>query len=87
MAALQGYTIRLYKELEEITGMSCRMGGAVIETNCMVSHTNQRADGTWDVVTSKGTIHAEHLVDAGGLWAREVAAMAGVDLPLHPMEH
>ena len=23
MAALQGYTIRLYKELEEITGMSC----------------------------------------------------------------
>ena len=87
MAALQGYTIRLYKELEEITGMSCRMGGAVIETNCMVSHTNQRPDGTWDVVTSKGTIHAEHLVNAGGLWARKVAAMAGVYLPLHPMEH
>ena len=25
MAALQGYTIRLYRELEEITGMSCRI--------------------------------------------------------------
>jgi dimethylglycine dehydrogenase len=166
MAALQGYTIRLYRELEEITGLSCglhhvggvtladnrdrfdmllaerakhrymgleteivgpeeiariapvtdtrgiigalydpldghldpsgtthayakaaRMGGAVIETHCMVRETNPRADGTWDVVTDKGTIHAEHVVNAGGLWAREVAAMAGHYLPLHPMEH
>ncbi|MFC4668231.1 FAD-dependent oxidoreductase [Seohaeicola nanhaiensis] len=166
MAALQGYTIRLYKELEAITGMSCglhhvggitladnqdrfdmllaerakhrfmgleteivtpeeiakiapitnldgiigalydpldghldpsgtthayakaaRMGGATIETHCMVRETNQRADGTWDVVTDKGTIHAEHVVNAGGLWAREVGAMAGVYFPLHPMEH
>ena len=166
MAALQGYTINLYKELEEITGMSCglhhvggitladnqdrfdmlvaerakhrymgletkiigpeeiakiapitntdgiigalydpldghldpsgtthayakaaRMGGATIETHCMVTETNQRTDGTWDVVTNKGTIHAEHIVNAGGLWAREVGQMAGVYLPLHPMEH
>jgi dimethylglycine dehydrogenase len=166
MAALQGYTIRLYKELEEITGMSCglhhvggvtladnrdrfdmmlaerakhrfmgldteivgpeeiakiapitnldgiigglydpldghldpsgtthayakaaRMGGATIETHCMVRETNQRPDGTWDVVTDKGTVHAEHVVNAGGLWAREVGAMAGVYFPLHPMEH
>jgi len=166
MAALQGYTIRLYRELEEITGMSCglhhvggvtladtperldmlkaerakhrymgleteilspeeilqvapitnvegvlgglydpldghldpsgtthayakaaRMGGAEIELHCMVKETNQRPDGTWDVVTDKGTIHAEHVVNAAGLWAREVGAMAGVYLPLHPMEH
>ncbi|WP_298932314.1 FAD-dependent oxidoreductase [uncultured Ruegeria sp.] len=166
MAALQGYTIRLYKELEEITGMSCglhhvggvtladnqdrfdmllaerakhrfmgleteivgpdqikkiapitntdgiigalydpldghldpsgtthayakaaRMGGATIETHCLVRETNQRPDGTWDVVTDKGTIHADHIVNAGGLWAREVGAMAGVYFPLHPMEH
>ncbi len=166
MAALQGYTIRLYKELEEITGLSCglhhvggvtladnqdrfdmllaerakhrfmgleteivgpeeirkiapvtntdgiigalydpldghldpsgtthayakaaRMGGAEIYTHTMVQETNQRPDGTWDVVTDKGTIHAEHVVNAGGLWAREVGAMAGVYFPLHPMEH
>ena len=66
---------------------AARMGGATIETHCMVSATTQRADGTWDVVTDKGTIHAEHIVNAGGLWAREVGAMAGVYLPLHPMEH
>lgn len=166
MAALQGYTIKLYRELEEKTGMSCglhhvggvtladnkerfdmlkaerakhrfmgleteivspeeiakiapvtnidgivgglydpldghldpsgtthayakaaRMGGATIETHCKVTATTQRADGTWDVVTNKGTINAEHIVNAGGLWAREVGAMAGIYFPLHPMEH
>jgi dimethylglycine dehydrogenase len=39
------------------------------------------------VVTEKGTIHTEHVVNAGGLWAREVGAMAGVYLPLLPMAH
>jgi len=166
MAALQGYTIRLYKELEEITGMSCglhhvggvtladtperldmfkaerakhrfmgleteivtpeeilklapitnikgivgglydpldghldpsgtthayakaaRMAGAEIVLRNPVKETNQRPDGTWDVVTELGTIHAEHVVNAGGLWAREVGALAGVYFPLHPMEH
>ena len=66
---------------------AARMGGATIETHTMVKETNQRPDGTWDVVTDKGTIHAEHVVNAGGLWAREVGALAGVYFPLHPMEH
>lgn len=167
MAALQGYTIRLYKELEAITGMSCglhhvggitladnparfeqlkaerakhrymgldteilgpdeiakltdgmvnldgiigalydpldghldpsgtthayakaaRMGGAEIVLHNRVLETNPRPDGTWEVVTEKGTIFAEHVVNAGGLWAREVGAMAGVYLPLLPMAH
>ncbi len=166
MAALQGYTIRLYRELEAITDMSCglhhvggvtladtqerfdmlkaerakhrymgleteivspeeikklspitnvdgvlgglydpldghldpsgtthayakaaRMAGAEIVTHNPVLETNQRADGSWDVVTRNGTVIAEHLVNAGGLWAREVGAMAGIYLPLHPMEH
>ncbi len=167
MAALQGYTIRLYKELEALTGMSCglhhvggitladnaerfdmlkaerakhrymgldtailtpaeveqmtdgmvntkgilgalydpldghldpygtthayakaaKMGGAEIVLHNRVLETNARADGSWEVVTEKGTIIAEHLVNAGGLWAREVGAMAGVYLPLLPMAH
>ena len=53
----------------------------------MVHETNQRPDGTWDVVTDRGTIHTEHIVNAAGLWAREVGAMAGVYMPLQPMEH
>ncbi|MCX7646681.1 MAG: FAD-dependent oxidoreductase [Rhodobacteraceae bacterium] len=167
MAALQGYTIGLYKELERITGMSCglhhvggitladnparfemlkaerakhrymglhteilspeevrrltdglvnvegilgalydpldghldpsgtthayaraaKMGGAEIVLHNRVLETNPRPDGTWEVVTEKGTIHAEHVVNAAGLWAREVGAMAGIYLPLLPMAH
>lgn len=166
MAALQGYTIKLYKELEELTGMSCglhhvggvtladtpermdmlkaerakhrymgldtqilspaeiidvapatntagllgglydpldghldpsgtthayaraaRMNGAEIELHTKVIETTPRADGSWEVVTDQGTVIAEHVVNAAGLWAREVGAMAGVYLPLHPMEH
>ena len=166
MAALQGYTIGLYKELEAITGMSCglhhvggitladnqerfdmlkaerakhrymglhteilspkevkefaeivniegivgalydpldghldpsgtthayakaaRMGGAEIVLHNRVLETNPRPDGSWEVVTENGTIIAQHVVNAGGLWAREIGAMAGVYLPLLPMAH
>jgi len=66
---------------------AAKMGGAEIVLHTRVIETNPRPDGTWDVVTDKGTIHAEHVVNAAGLWAREVAAMAGCYLPLHPMEH
>ena len=166
IAALQGYTIKLYQELEEISGQSCglhHVGGVTLATDpdrmdylkaerakhrymgldtrlvspdeikqlCPVISTdgivggmydpldghldpsgtthayakaarvqgaeiylrnrvlelNPRGDGTWDVVTEQGTIHAENVVNAGGLWAREVGEMVGVTLPLHPMEH
>ena len=166
MAALQGYTIRLYKELEELTGQSCglhhvggitladdverfdmlkaerakhrymgldtailtpaevadmtegmvntdgilgalydpldghldpygtthayakaaKLGGAEIVLHNRVLETNPTPEG-WEVVTQAGTVTCEHLVNAGGLWAREVGAMAGVYLPLVPMAH
>ena len=166
MAALQGYTINLYKELEEISGQSCglhhvggltlattpermdflkaerakhrymgleteivgpdeiskispitntdgvigalydpldghldpygtthayakaaKINGAEIQLRTKVEALNPRSDGSWEVVTDQGTIIAENVVNAAGLWAREVGEMAGVDLPLHPMEH
>ena len=39
------------------------------------------------MITEKGTIHAEHVVNAGGLWAREVGRMVGLELPVLAMEH
>ena len=166
MAALQGYTIRLYRELEALTGQSCglhhvggltlaadadrldflmaerakhrymgleteivgpeeiarlspitnpkgllgalydpldghldpsgttqayakgaRKQGAEIVLRNPVRELRPRPDGTWDVVTVEGTVNAEHVVNAAGLWAREVGEMAGVYLPCHPMEH
>ncbi len=166
IAALQGYTIRLYRELEELTGQSCglhhvggvtiatdpdrmdflkaerakhrhmdletelvtpdeikelcpvlniedvvgglydpldghldpsgttqayakaaRQGGAEIILRNRVLELVQKPDDSWDVVTEQGTINCEYVVNAAGLWAREVGAMAGVYHPLHPMEH
>ncbi|MCR9222258.1 MAG: FAD-dependent oxidoreductase [Alphaproteobacteria bacterium] len=166
MAALQGYTITLYRELEELSGQSCglhHVGGITIATDrdrldflkaerakhrymgleteivgpeeiaklspitntegvlgalydpldghldpSGTTHAYAKAaraagaeivlrnpvlalkptgDGAWDVVTEQGTVRAEHVVNAAGLWAREVGEMAGVALPLHPMEH
>ncbi len=166
MAALQGYTIGLYRELEEASGQSCglhhvggltlattperldflkaerakhrymgldtrivepeeiaalspitstegvlgalydpldghldpsgtthayaraaRRLGAEVQLRTHVHGLTARADGQWEVHTGQDTILAEHVVNAAGLWAREVGDMAGAYLPLHPMEH
>jgi dimethylglycine dehydrogenase len=166
IAKLQDYTIRLYKELEEISGQSCgihltggimvagtperldflktavsrgrylgidmdfisldevkrlhplvdtshflgavldtyeghidpsgvthayaaaaRKGGAEIYRHNPVLELKPTADGEWDVVTQNGTIRAEKVVNAGGLWAREVGRMVGLELPVLAMEH
>ena len=64
-----------------------RERGAKIHRFTPVLETNPRADGGWDVVTSTGTVHADVVVNAAGLWAREVASLAGIELPLMTMEH
>ena len=61
--------------------------GAKVYRETPVLATRMRADRGWEVVTPQGTIHAEMLVNAAGLWAREVGHLAGVDLPVQPMEH
>jgi dimethylglycine dehydrogenase len=66
---------------------AAKVHGASYHTHTAVIETNQRPDGSWDVVTEKGTINAEHIVNAGGLWAREVGMLSGLHLPVQPMEH
>lgn len=72
-----------------------RQAGAEIHRQTPVVALHQRPDGTWTVVAERsgnGTteqieIHAEHVVNAGGLWAREVGRMAGLELPILAMQH
>lgn len=65
-----------------------QLAGAEVYQHTPVVGLEQRADGTWDVrVESGDTIHAEHVVNAGGLWAREVGRMVGLELPVLAMEH
>lgn len=61
--------------------------GAQIVLRNPVRDLTQDPDGTWNVVTEQGTVRAEHVVNAGGLWAREVGRMVGLELPLLAMEH
>ncbi len=67
-------------------GAAKKRGATVIE-HTKVESLNQRPDRSWDVITDKGVIHAEHVVNAGGLWAKQVGRMVGLDLPLSPLEH
>jgi dimethylglycine dehydrogenase len=64
-----------------------RARGVDIVTGNRVTGLRQRADGDWDVETERGTVTAEHVVNAGGLWARRVGRMVGVDHPLVPLAH
>ena len=63
-----------------------KFGAEVIE-NTKVEKLKQRADGCWEVYTEKGKIITEHVVNAGGLWAKQVGKMAGLNLPVSPLKH
>ncbi len=66
---------------------AARKLGAEISLRNRVVELTQEPDGTWNVVTEQGTVKAEHVVNCGGLWAREVGRMVGLELPLLAMEH
>ena len=66
-------------------GAAKKNGAEVIEHN-RVLELHQMTDG-WRVVTEKGTISCEHVVNAGGLWAKQVGRMAGIELPVSPLKH
>ena len=67
-------------------GAAKKRGATVIEHN-RVLELKQRPDSSWDLITEAGVINAEHVVNAGGLWAKQVGRMVGLDLPLSPLEH
>jgi dimethylglycine dehydrogenase len=66
---------------------AARMLGAEVNRFTRVLELRQRPDASWDVVTDKGTIIAEHVVNCGGLWAREIGRLVGIELPVLAMSH
>jgi len=66
---------------------AARKNGANYFTNTKVESLAQDPDGTWIVSTNHGTVKAEHVVNCGGLWAREIGRMVGLELPILAMEH
>ncbi len=66
---------------------SARANGAEIYRQARVEALTQNSDGSWQVIAQAGTVRAEHVVNAGGLWAREVGRLVGLELPVLAMEH
>ena len=66
---------------------SARKNGAQIYQQTKVEAITQLPDQSWKVHTNQGDIIADHVVNAGGLWAREVGRMVGLELPVLAMEH
>ncbi|SFS10710.1 GcvT family protein [Yoonia litorea] len=67
--------------------VGARQRGAEIHRFTPVTATRQQPDSTWIVETPKGEIRTEWVINAAGLWGREVAKLAGIELPLLPTEH
>ena len=67
-------------------GAAKKRGAEIVLRNRVVE-LRQKPDGLWSVVTEKGTITAEHVINAAGLWARRVGQMVGLNLPVVPMQH
>jgi dimethylglycine dehydrogenase len=61
-------------------------GAEVIEHNRVLA-LDRTPGGDWRIETELGVVTAEHVVNAGGMWARRVARMARVDHPLAVILH
>lgn len=66
---------------------AARQLGVVIQRHSPVTATRLMPSGEWSVETPQGEIRCHYIVNAAGLWAREVARLAGIRLPLIPVEH
>ena len=64
-----------------------RQRGARLEQNCEVTGLHPRDDGGWDVITDKGTVAANRVINCCGFHGREVGLLAGLELPLVPVQH
>lgn len=67
-------------------GAAKKHGGEIVLNNRVIE-LHYLESGKWEVVTEQGTVIAEHVVNAAGLWARKVGNMVGLNLPVTPMQH
>lgn len=64
-----------------------RLLGAKVMRRNRVTDVRQMPSSEWKVVTERGEIICEHVVNAGGYHARQIGAFSGLDLPIVPMQH
>ncbi len=64
-----------------------RAKGARIIRRCRATNITQAPSGEWIVETERGTITCEHVVNAGGTYARQMGVWSGLQLPMTSMTH
>jgi dimethylglycine dehydrogenase len=64
-----------------------RQNGVKIIRHCRATNITQQPSGDWKVETEKGTIICEHVVNAGGTYARQMGEWSGLQLPMTSMTH
>ena len=74
-------------DVTQALAKGARMGGAQIFEDTKVTGIRQQNGRVTGVTTERGDIAAEYVVNCGGMWAREIGLMCGVNVPLHACEH
>ena len=64
-----------------------RQKGVKIIRRCRATNITQSKNGEWVVETEQGTITCEHVVNAGGTYARQMGEWSGLQLPMTSMTH
>lgn len=64
-----------------------RTKGVRIIRRCRATNITQQPSGEWLVETDQGAILCEHVVNAGGTYARQMGEWSGLQLPMTSMTH
>ena len=74
-------------DITQSLAKGARLHGAKIVEGVRVSGFRMDGRRITHVETDRGEIACETVVNCGGMWARQIGAMAGVAVPLHPVKH
>ena len=74
-------------DITQSLAKGARMHGAKLHEGVTVTGFAMNGRRITAVHTSQGTIQCEKVVNCGGMWAREIGAMAGINVPLQPVKH
>jgi dimethylglycine dehydrogenase len=74
-------------DVTQALAKAARQMGAEIRRQTEVTGIERTKSGEWKVQTGAGNILCEHVVSATGSFARQTAAMVGLDIPVIPIVH
>lgn len=74
-------------DITQSLAKGARMHGAKLFEEVEVTGFDMKDGRITAVNTSAGRIACEKVVNCGGMWARQIGAMAGINVPLQPVKH